>query len=417
MKQKTQTSTEEMFNQAHQGQKRTGVVVGMNLQRVPISEVAEVNPRLRSKPRQDELVSFVPMAAVSEKTVSIESPVDRPFAEVAKGFTPFERGDVIVAKITPCFENGKMAYAVDLPRAVGAGSTEFHVLRPKPSLNGAYLFHMLRLPAVRADGARKMQGAAGQRRVPAGFFASLQIPLPPLAEQKRIAAILDAADALRAKRREALAQLDALLQSTFLTLFGDPVENPMGWERKKFSEIGSLDRGVSKHRPRNAPELLGGPFPLVQTGEIANCDTFIRNYKYTYSEVGLKQSKLWPAGTLCITIAANIAKTGILAFEACFPDSVVGFRSKDPATVHFAQTWLSFLQKMLEETAPESAQKNINLEILRNLQVPLPPLPLQQKFAAIVESVERQKAAQRAHLAELDALFAALQHRAFRGQL
>jgi type I restriction enzyme S subunit len=173
MKQKTQTSTEEMFNQAHQGQKRTGVVVGMNLQRVPISEVAEVNPRLRSKPRQDELVSFVPMAAVSEKTVSIESPVDRPFAEVAKGFTPFERGDVIVAKITPCFENGKMAYAVDLPRAVGAGSTEFHVLRPKPSLNGAYLFHMLRLPAVRADGARKMQGAAGQRRVPAGFFASL----------------------------------------------------------------------------------------------------------------------------------------------------------------------------------------------------------------------------------------------------
>lgn len=245
----------------------------------------------------------------------------------------------------------------------------------------------------------------------------IQIPLPPLAEQKRIAAILDAADALRAKRREALAQLDALLQSTFLTLFGDPVTNPMGWERKKFSEIGTLDRGASKHRPRNAPELLGGPYPLVQTGEIANCDTFIRSYKNTYSEIGLKQSKLWPAGTLCITIAANIAKTGILAFEACFPDSVVGFRSKDPATVHFAQTWLSFLQKMLEDSAPESAQKNINLEILRNLQIPLPPLPLQQKLAAIVESIERQKATQRAHLAELDALFATLQHRAFRGEL
>lgn len=243
------------------------------------------------------------------------------------------------------------------------------------------------------------------------------ISLPPLAEQKRIAAILDAADALRTKRREALAQLDALLQSTFLTLFGDPVTNPMGWEQKKFSQIGRLDRGVSKHRPRNAPELLGGPYPLVQTGEVANCDTFIRSYKNTYSEIGLKQSKIWPAGTLCITIAANIAKTGILRFEACFPDSVVGFRADDPATVYFAKTWLSFLQKMLEETAPESAQKNINLEILRNLIVPLPPLPLQQKFAAIVESIERQKTTQRAHLAELDALFAALQHRAFRGEL
>lgn len=270
------------------------------------------------------------------------------------------------------------------------------------------------------DVARQLSLISGGAIMPGinvGRLKQLEVIVPPLAEQKRIAAILDAADALRAKRREALAQLDALIQSSFLTLFGDPVSNPMGWERKKFSQIGSLDRGVSKHRPRNAPELLGGPYPLVQTGEVANCDTFIRNYKNTYSEIGLKQSKMWPAGTLCITIAANIAKTGILAFESCFPDSVVGFRADDPATVYFAKTWLSFLQKMLEETAPESAQKNINLEILRNLEVPLPPLPLQQKFAAIVESIERQKTTQRAHLAELDALFAALQHRAFRGEL
>jgi type I restriction enzyme S subunit len=260
-------------------------------------------------------------------------------------------------------------------------------------------------------------GGAAIKRLTLAKIKRFEIPLPPLAEQKRIASILDAADALRAKRRESLAQLDSLLQSTFLTLFGDPVANPMGWEKRKFGEIGSLDRGVSKHRPRNAPELLGGAYPLIQTGEVANCDTFIREYKNTYSEAGLKQSKLWPAGTLCITIAANIAKTGILEFDACFPDSIVGFRSSDPATVFFAQVWLSFLQKMLEETAPESAQKNINLEILRNLEVPLPPLPLQRRFAAIVESVERQKARQRAHLAELDALFAALQHRAFRGEL
>jgi type I restriction enzyme S subunit len=291
---------------------------------------------------------------------------------------------------------------------------DLRALIPKVPLDSRYLLHsMIGL----ADEIVRYGSGATVKGITQENLGKLQIPLPPLAEQKRIAAILDAADALRTQRREALAQLDALLQSTFLTLFGDPVTNPMGWERKKFSQIGSLDRGVSKHRPRNAPELLGGPYPLVQTGEVANCDTFIRDYKNTYSEIGLNQSKLWPAGTLCITIAANIAKTGILRFEACFPDSVVGFRADDPATVYFAKTWLSFLQKMLEETAPESAQKNINLEILRNLVVPLPPLPLQQKFAAIVESTERQKATQRAHLAELDALFAALQHRAFRGEL
>jgi len=92
-----------------------------------------------------------------------------------------------------------------------------------------------------------------------------------------------------------------------------------------FKDVGTLDRGVSKYRPRNAPELLGGPYPLVQTGEVSNCDGYIRSHVSTYSESGLRQSKMWPAGTLCITIAANIAKTGILTFPSCFPDSVVGF--------------------------------------------------------------------------------------------
>ena len=323
----------------------------------------------------------------------------------------FDTGNVLYSKFRPYLNK------VVCPDSPGIATTELVPLRPDPKkLDRQYLTFYLRSPEFVTWVSNEVAGAK-MPRVAMKVFWDHEIPLPPLAEQKRIAAILDAADALRAKRREALAQLDALLQSTFLTLFGDPVTNPMGWQRKKFSQIGSLDRGVSKHRPRNAPELLGGTYPLVQTGEVANCDTFIRDYKNTYSEVGLKQSKLWPAGTLCITIAANIAKTGILAFEACFPDSVVGFRAVDPATVYFAKTWLSFLQKMLEETAPESAQKNINVEILRNLEVPLPPLPLQQKFAAIVESIERQKAAQRAHLAELDALFAALQHRAFRGEL
>lgn len=200
-------------------------------------------------------------------------------------------------------------------------------------------------------------------------------------------------------------------------MFGDPVTNPKGWAIKLFKDVGTLDRGVSKHRPRNAPELLGGPYPLVQTGEVSNCDGYIRSHVSTYSESGLRQSKMWPAGTLCITIAANIAKTGILTFPSCFPDSVVGFSSEHTATTEFIRIWLSFLQKTLEDSAPESAQKNINLAILRNLKLPFPPLALQREFAGRVAAVERLKAAQRASLAELDELFASLQHRAFRGEL
>ena len=178
-----------------------------------IDVVAQVNPKLAAadRPDLDAIVCFVPMAAVSEETLSIEAQAERPFSEVAKGYTPFKRGDVLVAKITPCFENGKMALADNLAHELGFGTTEFHVFRPSERITGPYLFSLLRAPYVRKAGAMKMKGAAGQRRVPADFFASLQIPIPPLSEQKWIAGILDAADALRAKRREALAQLDTAL--------------------------------------------------------------------------------------------------------------------------------------------------------------------------------------------------------------
>jgi type I restriction enzyme, S subunit len=245
----------------------------------------------------------------------------------------------------------------------------------------------------------------------------LSVPLPPLREQRRIAAILDKADALRAKRHAALAQLDTLTQSIFLDMFGDPVLDTRGWPKKKLSALGTVERGVSKRRPRNAPELLGGPYPFVQTGDVANCDGYIRTFTSTYSDVGLRQSRMWPAGTLCITIAANIAKTGVLTFDACFPDSVVGFRAEDPATVEFVRGWLSFLQASLEDAAPESAQKNINLAILRGLDVPTPEPQLQRAFARRIAAVEKLKSSEHASLVELGTLFAALQHRAFRGQL
>jgi type I restriction enzyme S subunit len=246
---------------------------------------------------------------------------------------------------------------------------------------------------------------------------NLSIPLPRLPEQRRIVEALDRADALRAGRGAALAQLDTLTRAIFFDMFGDPIANLRTWPMKKLTDVGTVDRGVSKHRPRNAPELLGGAYPFVQTGDVANCDGYIRKFTATYSEVGLRQSKMWPAGTLCITIAANIAKTGILTFDACFPDSVVGFRSDEPATVEFVRCWFSFLQASLEERAPESAQKNINLEILRNLKIPVPPIELRRVFAERVAAVESLKTVQRTGLSELDALFASLQCRAFRGEL
>ena len=325
---------------------------------------------------------------------------------------PVEVGDVIVSTVG---SYGNAAVVHD-DRPFSFQRHIAHIKLKTNLLDAVYLVHALHSAFVRAQIDKSVRGVA-QKTLNLSELKKLQIPAPAINEQRRIADVLDRAETLRAKRRAALAELDGLAQSIFIEMFGDPVINMKNWPLQALGSLGTLDRGISKHRPRNAPELLGGPYPLVQTGDIANCDGYIRNYHSTYSEIGLRQSRLWPSGTLCITIAANIAKSGILLMDACFPDSVVGFVTENRATVEFVRCWLSFVQKRLEESAPESAQKNINLFTLRNLTLPVPPIDLQEMFARRVAAVEKLKAVQRASLAELDALFASLQDRAFRGAL
>ena len=194
-------------------------------------------------------------------------------------------------------------------------------------------------------------------------------------------------------------------KSQFVEMFGEPTINSKGWPVARLSELGELNRGVSKARPRNSPDLLGGPYPLVQTGEVTNSGLYIRHYNATYSEKGLAQSRLWNSGTLCITIAANIAQTSILTFDACFPDSVVGFVANERTNSVFVHFWFTFFQRILESQAPQVAQKNINLKILSELNVITPPLALQQEFAAFVEKVDKLAFAVRKGLEATERLY------------
>ena len=385
-----------------------------------IDVVAQVNPKLAAadRPDLDEIVCFVPMAAVSEETLSIEAQAERPFSEVAKGYTPFKRGDVLVAKITPCFENGKMAFADNLAHELGFGTTEFHVFRPSERITGPYLFNLLRAPYVRKAGAIKMRGAAGQRRVPADFFAALQIPLPPLDEQKRIAGILDAADALRAKRREALAELDTLLQSTFLDIFGDPVTNPMGWDVVAFESIGNSRLGKMLDKGKEVGDCQ---FPYlantnVQWGrfDLAALRTM------DFSESDCEEFKL-EDGDLLICEGGEVGRTAIWhgAHDRIYFQKALHRVRLNPtvAVPEYVFQFMWFMAKNggFRDLTTSATIAHLTGVKLKRLPCPRPPLELQHRYAAIVKSVEQQKASQRAHLAELDTLFASLQSRAFRG--
>ena len=244
------------------------------------------------------------------------------------------------------------------------------------------------------------------------WLKEIEVPLPTLDEQRHIAAVLDKVSGLIAKRREQLAKLDELVKAWFVEMFGDPSANSQ-WPTQKLSKLGELNRGVSKHRPRNDPALLGGPYPLIQTGDVSNSGLYILDYSSTYSELGLAQSRLWKEGTLCITIAANIAQTSILAFDACFPDSVVGFLPGEKTNAVFVHYWFSFFQKILEEQAPQVAQKNINLKILSDLDVIVPPYNLQADFSDFVRQAEKSKLTIQQSIDKLDVLKKALMQQYF----
>jgi type I restriction enzyme S subunit len=431
---------------------------------VPLGDVAEVNPRKNVDLAGDDLVSFVPMAAVDEISGTIAAPIDRPYGEVAKGFTHFQDGDVIFAKITPSMENGKSAVARGLRNGTGIGSTEFHVFRSNGAIEPDYLWRFVRQQSFRDNAQGVMAGAVGQQRVPAAYLKAHPIPIAPLAEQRRIVAKLDHLVARIDRARHELGRIPSLVaryRQRLLALafsgdltsnwrshnsFGKPIEGrgkneirsklgdlqasrftppfelPDSWRWLRLPEVGDLDRGRSRHRPRNDPRLFGGPYPFIQTGDVRTAPRYLTKYQTTYSEYGLEQSRLWPRGTVCITIAANIAETAILGIEACFPDSVVGFLPDKGRTIpEYIEYFIRTVQTELEAFAPATAQKNINLNVLSNVRIPIPPLEEQAEIVRRIDFSFGWLDRVTVNCASVDRLLpnlnSAILAKAFRGQL
>ena len=162
---------------------------------------------------------------------------------------------------------------------------------------------------------------------------------------------------------------------------------PQEWQYIALSNLGDLGRGKSKHRPRNDPKLFeGGKYPFLQTGEVKAAKQYITEYSKMYGEFGLQQSKLWPKGTLCITIAANIAETAFLGIDACFPDSVVGFTPYEHILPGYVKHFIESQKLRLWAFAPATAQKNINLDTLENLIVPYCSVEEQKAVISEIEA-------------------------------
>jgi type I restriction enzyme S subunit len=394
---------------------------------VELDKAAALNPRLPISLSGDDQVSFVPMSAVSAETSDVTEKETRRYSEVSKGYTPFVTDDVLVAKITPCFENGKIALA-RLQQKAGFGSTEFHVIRALPDkLEPRYLLHFMRQSWIRVAGERRMTGSGGQRRVPENFLAKLEIPLPPLAEQRRIAEVLDRAEVLRAKRRAALAELDSLTQSLFLDLFGDPVTNPK-WPEVMVSDfVAGFESG--KSIVADDEDDTTSPYRVLKVSAVTSLEFRPEQSKAMPPDYSPPPSHFVRTGDLLFSRANTAELIGATAYVAStpanllLPDKLWRFvwhktPKADPHFVRFLFQQPKFRREIGQRASGTSgSMKNISQEKVLTIKVGLPPIALQQEFARRVGAVETLKAAQRTALAEQDALFATLQHRAFKGEL
>jgi len=258
-----------------------------------------------------------------------------------------------------------------------------------------YLYYALKYRGV----GDSISGSA-QPQITGAGLRSIEFPAPPLPEQQKIAIILSSVDDVIEKTRAQIDKLKDLKTGMMQELLTNGIghtefkDSPVGripevWNVVELGNVAKLERGRFSHRPRNDPQFYGGNIPFLQTGDIPKEAPQITCFSQTLNEKGLKISKLFLKGTLVITIAATIGEIGILEFDSCFPDSLVGIKvNQQKAKPMFILYLMRHLKSELESLAPQTAQKNINLDILQPFQIPLPSAEEQELIANAIGSVD-----------------------------
>jgi type I restriction enzyme, S subunit len=396
------------------------------MKQVLLSDVCEINPRIDSGISDDAECSFVPMEYVDEVSGAIANTSVRRVGDVKKGYTFFKNDDVIFAKITPCMENGKCAIGKNLKNGIAFGSTEYHVVRAKEEIIPEWIYHFLRQEKVRQQATGWFRGTAGQQRVPASFLEELKIPLPPLTEQKRIASLLARADRLRQLRRTAHDLGDGLLQSVFLEMFYNTESK---WELSTVEDLAKKKNNAIRTGPFGS-QLLHSEF--TETGDVLvlGIDNAVQNefswgkprYITTEKYQELKRYTVFP-GDLIITIMATNGRVAVV------PDNIpLAINTKHLCCItldqkiclpKFLQACFLYHPTVLEQMGGSkrgAVMPGLNMEIIKNLVVPVPPLSKQEEFASEVARVENLRFQQAESERQVENLFQSLLAESFGGE-
>jgi len=398
-----------------------------------LGECTEFNPKHPADTPRHIKVSFVPMPAVDEHTGAIEEPQTRTLEEVWKGYTHFQNGDVIFAKITPCMENGKAAVARGLENGLACGSTEFHVLRPLGGIMPEYLWRYLRQASFRRDAEQAMTGAVGQRRVPAEYLKSREFNLPPLPEQRRIVSKIDSLAGKSKRARDHLDHIprlvekykEAILQAAFSGEVTDKAHKGM-FTPIPFAEVVAstfygpriasaayVERGIPTLRTTDISEwgrlILRSP-PQVQVSEsdfakwsLQDQDLIVTRTGATIGKCAVYEKTIGPA-----LPSAYLIRVRLLLDKIDAKYALLFLLSPDG-------------QRQLLAGRTAVAQPNINAGAICAVTLPVPKLEIQRELVRRIESafawIDRLASEATSARKLIDHLDQAILSRAFRGEL
>ncbi len=354
-----------------------------------LGEVCEINPR---KPTDmpyaaDALVSFVPMANAKENAGGI-FPEQRPLSQVAKGYTYFEEGDVLFAKITPCMQNGKHNIARGLLNGFGFGTTEFHVIRPGDETLAEWVHTVIRQPRVLRDAEANFEGTAGQQRVPKQFLENLLLPIPPLEEQRRIVARLDERMAVAERARLAADRIAEAANSLKISLLREILplgQNlPKDWRIVPLGEVCHIV--IGKTPPRDDPGAWGGIHPWVKIADMTSDPITVTSETLSDEGYELCKGRLLAKGSLLYSFKLTIGRTAFAGMDLITNEAIAGLLPKHDAIS------MSYLRRALETVdtteyiGTAAKGKTLNKRTLSVLPIPLPPLGEQRRIVARLDA-------------------------------
>ena len=394
-----------------------------------LGEICEINPR---KPKDfvrddNDPTTFVPMKAVNGIKGEADIQRTEPYGELKKGYTYFINGDVLFAKITPCMQNGKHFIAKDLLDEIGFASTEFHVLRPNALLFAEWVHFYLRQPSLLKQATYHFTGAVGQQRVPASFLRELEIPLPPLSEQKRIVSGLnkkmttvEKARAATLERVEAIRALPAAFLREIFSFDGGKL--PQGW---RWTQLGDICKIIGGTTPSTlVPDYWGGDINWVTPSDLGKLESSeIQTSSRKITRKALEETKLQilPIGTVVLSSRAPIGHLGIARVPFCTNQGCKNFIPSPQIEADYLYHSLKFYVPDFERLGSGATFKEISKTKLNKFEIPLPPLSEQKRIVADLNkkmaAVKKAREAVEAESEATHALPAAFLREAFGGAL